>query len=456
MFCTFVNEINLLTKVVISLFSLQKTKKDINSTLNLFLCIKNLCSNNLLSRNVFSKGLYPPLFKKVKNYLKKFGNINELPTPLSSFQCVLHKHEILICGGYKQTVCYSYHTLKNKYKFICEYPSDVQLCGNCVVKFVDNNNQTTLLSFGGRYKHTLVMKYVSVWSKISNISRKSNEFNNYNKWIPFTDNNNNPIIIGRNNDNYYEVRAVIGGSNNNLLFITYYPKDISVFNLNTFQFIKHYSLPIINYIEYPCFVLKSKNGQEQEVMKTNKLNYMLLFCYNTGLSIEYDEDKNTFQFHQLYVCNDITLLNKCAYVRINDIILFFGGCGLSNNKFVVSKSVRKYSIAENKWTIFENILHSPLYNCVAILSEESNYIHIIGGTNDKKITMLAHMKTKAYVWDPSLLEIKFIIQYWIQTSKIKLGWIEDFDKIIMQYYNEIKFNIRYNQFFDEEICPLQI
>ncbi|ETO00059.1 hypothetical protein RFI_37400, partial [Reticulomyxa filosa] len=30
-------------------------------------------------------------------------------------------------------------------------------------------------------------------------------------------------------------------------------------------------------------------------------------------------------------------------------------------------------------------------------------------------------------------EMKFIIQYWLQTSKIKLGWIDDFDKIIMKY-----------------------
>ncbi|ETO36147.1 hypothetical protein RFI_00915, partial [Reticulomyxa filosa] len=99
-----------------------------------------------------------------------FQTLKELPTLLWQSQCVLHKHEFIICGGFGQRACYSYDTLKNEYKFICEYPSDVELIGHCVVKLVDNNNnnnqdrdQITLLSFGSNYngksKHTLVMKY---------------------------------------------------------------------------------------------------------------------------------------------------------------------------------------------------------------------------------------------------------------------------------------------------------
>ncbi|ETN99936.1 hypothetical protein RFI_37531, partial [Reticulomyxa filosa] len=130
-----------------------------------------------------------------------FQVLKELPAPLADFQCVLYKHELLICGGYEQRACYSYHTIKNEYKFICDYPSDVQISGNYALKLVDNNkekNQITLLSFGEHYKHALVMKYVSVWSNILDISNKSNELNNYNQWIPFTDNNNQPVIIGKN------------------------------------------------------------------------------------------------------------------------------------------------------------------------------------------------------------------------------------------------------------------
>ncbi|ETO17535.1 hypothetical protein RFI_19786, partial [Reticulomyxa filosa] len=147
-----------------------------------------------------------------------FQTLKDLPNPFHQAQCVLHKHELLICGGYYQRDCYSYHTLKNEYKFICEYPSDIKLCGHCVVKLVDNNNnnskysnQITLLSFGGHQysnKHTLVMKYVSVWSNDNNINENEiDKSNNYNQWLPFTNNRDHPIIIGRYGDCYVGVRA---------------------------------------------------------------------------------------------------------------------------------------------------------------------------------------------------------------------------------------------------------
>ncbi|ETN99007.1 hypothetical protein RFI_38481, partial [Reticulomyxa filosa] len=259
--------------------------------------------------------------------------------------------------------------------FICEYPSHIELDGHCVVKLVDNNNkdrnQITLLSFGGSAytkKHTLVMKYISVWSNISK---------NCNEWIPFTDNRNRPIIIGRDENHFYQgVRAVIGGSNNHLLFITYLYKNISVFDLNTFQYIKHDKLPTGNLIYYHCF---------------------------TGLSIEYDEYNNTFQFHQLSVYDNIASFYQYAYVCINDIILFFGGYGWNGKKWTISKLVYKYSIRENKWMAFQNTLPNSLYKCVAILSEEDNDIHIIGGQNDKNAFLSTHMKTKVNVWDSSQL-----------------------------------------------------
>ncbi|ETO01079.1 hypothetical protein RFI_36361, partial [Reticulomyxa filosa] len=173
--------------------------------------------------------------------------------------------------------------------------------------------------------------YVSVWSDDNNSNDENknetnkskklnqlsqfNRLNNYNRWLPFTDNHNHPIIIGRNNDSYFGARALIGGINNHLLFITYFDNNISVFDLNTFQFIKHDTLPTSNNIFYHCFVSKSENRQK------NKQNYqMLLFKQKTGLSIEYDEDNNTFQFHQLPVCDDIATFNHYAYVCINDVI----------------------------------------------------------------------------------------------------------------------------------------
>ncbi|ETO22078.1 hypothetical protein RFI_15124 [Reticulomyxa filosa] len=326
-----------------------------------------------------------------------FQHLKKLPTTFYMSQCVLHKHEILICGGFYQRVCYSYHILKNEYKFICEYPRDVRLHGHCVVKLVDNNkhsNEITLLSFGsdwdGKKKHTLIMKYVSVWS---NASKKSNELNNYNQWIPLTDNQNHPIIIGRDNDVYQGMRALIGGRNNNFIF-----------DLNTFQFIKHNNIPSDD-TWYHCFVSNSENGQGQEMIKTDekKINKI-----------------------------DIAPLFRYGYIYVNDAILFFGGL----NNFNVSRSLHKYSIRENKWTTLKNILPSPLYNCVAVLSEEDNDIHIIGGQYNKKDIASTHIKTKVRIWDISQLsknEIKFIIQNWVRSLQIKFGWINDFDQIIFKY-----------------------
>ncbi|ETO01046.1 hypothetical protein RFI_36394, partial [Reticulomyxa filosa] len=57
-----------------------------------------------------------------------------------------------------------------------------------------------------------------------------------------------------------------------------------------------------------------------------------------------------------------------------------------------------YSIRENKWMTFQNILPSPLCHCVAILSEDSTHVHIIGGENDKYDSMSTHMKTEVREW----------------------------------------------------------
>ncbi|ETO32807.1 hypothetical protein RFI_04309 [Reticulomyxa filosa] len=337
-----------------------------------------------------------------------FENLKELPITLYQTQCVSHKHEVLICGGYEQRACYSYHTIKNEYKFICEYPSHIQLIGHCVVKLIDNNNKDsnhiTLLSFGGSKKHTLVMKYVSVWSNKSNISNKLNKSNSYNEWIPFTDNHNHPIILE-------EIEITIG-------------ERVHVFDLNIFQFTKHDTLPTaaFSYIGYHCFVSRTENGQGQEMMKTNKQTYqMLLFYKKIGLSIEYDEDNNTFQFHQLLVCDDIAQFYYYAYVRINDVIFFFGGWnGMYGTNANVSKSVHKYSIRENKWTTFQNMLPSPLYDCIAILSEEDNHIHIIGGQNYKHESVPTHMKIKVRELDHLLLVMIYLLFIYFDETQINI------------------------------------
>ncbi|ETO05920.1 WD-40 repeat protein [Reticulomyxa filosa] len=361
--------------------------------------------------------------------------------------------------------------LKRDYKYICSYPDDVELCGHCVIKRANNNetnaNNINLLSFGGSEltkRHTLMMKYVSVWDNEEGNSIEETIIN-FNQWIPFTDNNNKPICIGSDEDNYKEACAVIGGINNHLLFITHYPYNISVFNLSTFQFINYGILPTDNcWISYPCFVIKAS--------KDNLKNEMLLFCGKTGLSIKYDEKDNTLEYHKLRVCSTIRLFCHYGYVCMNDIVLFFGGWGTND---CVSNVIYKYYINEKKWIKCKHTLPMPLYNCAAILNEDGMYVHVIGGNNEED-SVFTHMKTNAKIWmkdeeieerwdleeeekkqieeikkeigrdfdfnklkvevnffELKLKEIKTIIGYWYRLLFTKMGWIDDFDIIILRY-----------------------
>ncbi|ETO24783.1 G-protein beta WD-40 repeats containing protein [Reticulomyxa filosa] len=315
-----------------------------------------------------------------------FMILSFLPIQLSQSQCIAYKHEILLCGGLWNNECYSYHTLKDKYNFICSYPRDVIIGGHCVVKLEkDNPDDLTLLSFGGKNKHTLIMKYKSVWDDTNKNEIDKTKY--YNQWLPLTNDRNQPICIGREQDNYFGLRAVIGGSNNNLLFITYYPRNIDVFDMNIFRYINHDILPIEDccYIRDHCLTMRTNE-------KTSKL---MLFCEKTGLSIEYDEINNSFQFHKKWVCTTIRSLRYYAFVYTNDVILFFGGCS-AVGMFVV-KTVHKYSIKENKWTKYECTLPISLCDCVGVLSEDNVYLHILGGFDGKKETSI-HLKTNVNIW----------------------------------------------------------
>ncbi|ETO23797.1 hypothetical protein RFI_13377, partial [Reticulomyxa filosa] len=337
-----------------------------------------------------------------------FETLASLPTSLSRSQCIVYNNnEIIICGGVRKRACYSYHTLKNQYKLICSYPDNVTLVGHCVVKLKsssnnnNNTNEITLLSFGGMFKHTLVMKYVSVWE--SHITKKRG----CNEWLPFIDQNNKRLIsIGRYHDVYCGLRAIVGGNSNNLLFITYSPKNIDIFDLNTLQYINHSTLPIDNDIHYHCFVLSKKE-------KNKDVNKMLLFFKNTGLSIIYNEKKNNFQFDNIRVCTTIKSFFSYGYVCINDVILFFGGDDDLESRAL--KDVYKYSIKQNKWMKFEQALPISLSGFVAILDKNNTYVHIIGGFDGKNV-MATHMKVKMGQWMNEETETE---KLWIEEEERK-------------------------------------
>ncbi|ETO29056.1 hypothetical protein RFI_08073 [Reticulomyxa filosa] len=115
-----------------------------------------------------------------------FEFLEGLPTPLEQTECVLHKHELLICGS---VILF------------------IRLKTNSM-KLVDNNkdsNEITLLSFGGS-------KYTTrhIDDEICKCLEQSC----------------NLIHIGSDDDQ--GVRVVIGGSNKDLSFITYSFDNISI------------------------------------------------------------------------------------------------------------------------------------------------------------------------------------------------------------------------------------
>ncbi|ETO33215.1 hypothetical protein RFI_03892, partial [Reticulomyxa filosa] len=335
----------------------------------------------------------------VRDMTIPFQNLTSLPTPLESGQCVTHKHEILICGGAYQRECYSYDVLKDKYKYICSYPSEVTLRGHCVAKRVDkDSNEVTL--------HWLMMRYVSVWNDNEEKEIESAKTKHCNEWVPFTDNDNKPVYFGRYVDNCEGARVLIGGSNNHLAFITYPPNYICVFNMNTFQYIKQNTLPTDDYIWYHCFVAKMGNEISHVKEKINAKHEMLLFCKETGIAIEYDEDNNMFAFQTLYVCSTMRSFTGYAYVCVNGVILFFGG--YSNGER--ARHVHKYFIKENKWMQLTHTLSIPLWKSVGVLNGDDTCVHILGGNDHKGDALSTHIATQVQVWMKGEAEKQWMLE----------------------------------------------
>ncbi|ETO36626.1 Pfs, NACHT and WD domain protein, partial [Reticulomyxa filosa] len=158
--------------------------------------------------------------------------------------------------------------------------------------------------------------------------------------------------------------------------------NIDVFDLKKFKYIKHGKIPIGNDVKFHCFILKNEN---------TKINKMILFHKNEGLIITFDEDKNLFHFNKVTDCTSMRPVYYYGYTYVSDFILFFGG---SDEYIKVhSKEIYKYSIIENKWTKFEQDLPFSLRYCVAMLSKDNKFIHIVGGYAGKK-ELLPHLKIK--------------------------------------------------------------
>ncbi|ETO32089.1 hypothetical protein RFI_05028 [Reticulomyxa filosa] len=360
----------------------------------------------------------------------QFEILAPLPAPLSHSQCVAHKDEILICGGYWNNECYSYHTIKNEYKRICSYPSGIKLRGHCVVKRVNSSdpNDITLLSFGGIKKHTLAMKYVSVWDDVRNEDDKT-KTELSNQWLPFTDNAGKAVSIGVFQDDHEGARALLGGSNNHLLFITYPPNNIDVFDLSIFQYINCTTLLVGCNIMLHCFVASTESRTETS-KGNNKKHKMWLFCQNTGMSIVYDEDRNTFTLDKLRVCSTMRSFNRYAYVCANDTILFFGGW----NAETVLQASHRYSTKGTHWMKFEQPIANPPRYSVAVLNADHTYVHIIGGFDGRSV-VTTHFKIKVdrLIHEQTEAEKKWMLRE--EQNKL-MEEIEDEKKVIKRMKTE--------------------
>ncbi|ETO02114.1 hypothetical protein RFI_35322, partial [Reticulomyxa filosa] len=87
-------------------------------------------------------------------------------------------------------------------------------------------------------KYMLIMNYVSVGKKEKEKEEKNKNKEHVNERVPFAAKSQQSKTFARNQDN------LSWSFNNHLLFITYRPKNISVFDLNKFKFLKETSLPI--------------------------------------------------------------------------------------------------------------------------------------------------------------------------------------------------------------------
>ncbi|ETO21756.1 G-protein beta WD-40 repeats containing protein [Reticulomyxa filosa] len=356
-----------------------------------------------------------------------FQTLPPLPYPLKTPACVAHKQEILICGGDNNSKCYSYHIPTKKYKYICCYPKKMSLYGHCVVKLLnkENLNDITLLSFGGfdfTNTLTLVMKYKSVWENNEEVK---------NEWTSLTDDNNSSIYIRSEKDSYMGARAIVGGNKNNLLFITYYPQNIDILDLNTYKYIKRDILPITTSIRFHCFI-------------SNKEKEMYLFHSKNGLKIKYNEEQNIFQFTDIRICTAIRSLYSYSYLYVDDIILFFGGNDISGIN--ISKDIYSYSIQKDKWIKYEQTLPYILAYSTAILSEDNKFIFILGGSVKMK-ELSTNIITNVKEWKKDMTQME---KKWFEEEEERKE-DEDIQKDLTEGFDIKKLKVKKKLFKTKEI-----
>jgi len=168
--------------------------------------------------------------------------MKSLPTSMSETALILFEREILICGCFCFSICYSYHEIKKDYKPFAKYP--LQPLGHFVVSCLNAENETILISFGGgrseEDKHMLFLKYRSVWNENENENENEEKESNLLKWSkinPFTNTQPSEVIhfglrsrgIVIQNDKNENILIITGGSESQ--------QGAFAFNINLNRFI---------------------------------------------------------------------------------------------------------------------------------------------------------------------------------------------------------------------------
>ncbi|ETO20756.1 hypothetical protein RFI_16460 [Reticulomyxa filosa] len=304
-----------------------------------------------------------------------------LPIPYSNAQCVSYKDEILICGGYKtRRVTPTTSGLKSTKRY----------CEN------EGEDGVTLLSFGGSgwmRRHVLLMHYESIWNELqlapttsttsTTATNEQEQTPKYkkkrkNQWIKM----DSMKMFAKEHDNWIGARALIGGKRRDLLFLTYFPDNIDVLNLNTYQRIRSDTLPINaedHSISYHCFV----------PLKTNEF---ILIAYGVNLLIKYNESQNHFTFESLPLCPPLRPEGRgglrngdYGHAYINGHILLFGG------PFV---AIQSFNTTLLSWTRFQDSLPIALSGCTGVITQQGRCLHIISGKNDSFRELTAHFVIK--------------------------------------------------------------
>ncbi|ETO35719.1 hypothetical protein RFI_01343 [Reticulomyxa filosa] len=145
------------------------------------------------------------------------------------------------------------------------------------------------------------MKYVSVWSKISN---KLKKLNNYNKWVPFTD--NHIIQLSFDLKKWPHTCKQFSKLEWNLIFcfVIFNPKKgmiKSTYNKRQFACIKYYPLIIQNNTDFP----NSSNQKLVSYWDRKKWIKVLTFCTFERL----DEQWKIIHFIFFYCSNCDKIIN---------------------------------------------------------------------------------------------------------------------------------------------------